>query len=143
MELFRPSYKKFWNVIIIQKALLQFIRPSAAEVFNVSDHSGLKLLTRLRLKLSHLNEHKLRHNFCDTLNPLCSCSLEPETNIHFLLHCHHYDTHRLTLFDCIYTIDESIANFSNDNLVSLLLYGNMKLYSKEQNTSILNSTICF
>ena len=112
-------------------------------MFDVIDHSGLKLLTRLRLRLSHLNEHKFRHNFHDTLNPLCTCSLEPETNIHFLLHCHHFDTQRQTLFDCMYSIDESIANLSDDNFVRLLLYGNTKLYNNVQNTNILNATICF
>ena len=138
-----PAIKDIKTLPLFKKALLEFIRPSAAHVFDVIDHSGLKLLTRVRLKLSHLNEHKFRHNFRDTLNPLCSCSLEPETSNHFLLHCPHYDTHRQTLFDYIYTIDESISNLSDDNLVSLLLYGNSKLYCNDQNTNILNATICF
>ena len=30
----------------------------------------LQLLTRLRLGLSHLREHKFKHNFQDTLNPI-------------------------------------------------------------------------
>ena len=82
-----PALKSIKTLSLFKKALLEFIRPSAAHVFDVIDHSGLKLLTRLRLKLSHLNEHKFQHNFHDTLNPLCTCSLEPETNNHFLLHC--------------------------------------------------------
>ena len=138
-----PAIKDIKSLPLFKKALLDFIRPSAAHVFDVSDHSGLKLLTRLRLRLSHLNEHKFRHNFRDTLNPLCTCNLEPETNSHFLLHCPHYATQRQTLFNFIYSIDESIANLSDDNLVSLLLYGNTKLYNNEQNTNILNASICF
>ena len=43
---------------------------------NVSDSPGIKLLTRLRLGLSHLRQHKFNHNFQDTINPLCPCSLE-------------------------------------------------------------------
>ena len=35
-----------------------------------------QLLNRLRVDFSHLNEHKLRHDFADTLNPLWSCCLE-------------------------------------------------------------------
>ena len=32
-----------------------------------------KFLTRLRLKFSHLKEHKFRHGFADTINPMCAC----------------------------------------------------------------------
>ena len=43
----------------------------------------LNFLTRLRLRFSHLKEHKFRHGFLDTLNPLCNCSLKDEDNEHF------------------------------------------------------------
>ena len=48
-------------------------------VYKIHDPIGLKLLTRMRVNLSHLREHKFRHNFLDTLNSLCSCSLEIES----------------------------------------------------------------
>ena len=51
---------------------------------------GLKYLTRLHIGLSHLNENMFNHNFQDCINPLCTCSLEPESNSHFFLCCHHY-----------------------------------------------------
>ena len=43
-----------------------------------SNHNpvDVKLLTRLRLKLSHLNEHKFRHDFEDTITPVCSWNTE-------------------------------------------------------------------
>ena len=44
------------------------------------------LVYRLRIGLSHLNDHKFRHNFQDCLNPLCPCILEVESTIH---HCQH------------------------------------------------------
>ena len=59
-----PSYSVF------RKALLDFIRPTANSTFGTNDVSGLKLLTRLRVGFSHLREHKFKHNFQDTLNPL-------------------------------------------------------------------------
>ena len=40
------------------KAPLNFIRPSENKIFNIHDQVGVKLLTRLRLGLSHLCEHK-------------------------------------------------------------------------------------
>ena len=135
---------KIYNQFLYSKtALLKFIRPTAAHVFDVTDYFGLKLLTRLRLGLSHLNEHKFRHNFRDTINPLCTCSLEPETAIHFLLHCPYHNIHRKTLFESFSAIDETISDLSDPNFVTLLLYGNIRLYSNEQNTYILNSTISF
>ena len=33
----------------------------------------------MRLGLSHLANHKFRHNFQDCLNPICSCGQEIET----------------------------------------------------------------
>ena len=33
---------------------------------------GVKLLSRLRLKFSNLNEHKFRHNFEDAPSPMCN-----------------------------------------------------------------------
>ena len=57
---------------MFKKSLLQFIRPSGSQVYNIHDSIGLKYLTRLRLEFSNLREHTFRHNFQDTLNPICS-----------------------------------------------------------------------
>lgn len=40
--------------------------------FSIPDPLGLELLTHLRLKFNYLNGHKFRHNFRDTVNPMCS-----------------------------------------------------------------------
>ena len=128
---------------MFKKTLLKFIRVSPSHVYSVTDYVGLKLLTRLRLNLSHLCEHKFQHNFQDTVYPLCSCSLESESVTHFLLHCQFYNNERITLLDSLRDIDESIPNLSDVNLVNLLLYGDYKLYNTEINTIILNCTICF
>ena len=42
---------------------------------------GLKLITKLRLGLSHLQFHKFKNSFQDTLNPICSCGTV-ETIVH-------------------------------------------------------------
>ena len=59
------------NLSIFKKNLLNFIRPCANSIFNIHNPYGIKLLTRLRLGLSHLRDHRFRHCFQDTLNPLC------------------------------------------------------------------------
>ena len=48
-------------------------------LFCIYDPLGVKLLTRLRLQFSHLNEHKFRHDFSDTINPMSACGIEVET----------------------------------------------------------------
>ena len=65
------------------KMLLNFIRPTGNSTYKIYDPLGIKVLTRLRLGCSHHSEHKFRHNFADSLNPLCSCSLETKSTLHF------------------------------------------------------------
>ena len=54
-----------------RNAILKFIRPSPNSVFECHNPQGIKFLTRLRLGLSHLREHKSNNSFQDLLNPLC------------------------------------------------------------------------
>ena len=128
-----PAIRDINTIYMFKKTLLKFIRVSPSHVYSVTDYVGLKLLTRLRLNLSHLCEHKFQHNFQDTVNPLCSCSLESESVTHFLLHCHFYNNERITLLDSLRVVDESIPNLSGVKLVNLLLYGDYKLYNTEIN----------
>ena len=74
------------SISIFKSRLLSFIRPVHTNIYNIFDPKGLAFLTRLRLDLGHLNEHRFRRNFQDCLNPLCSCSLEIEdTSLPFVL----------------------------------------------------------
>ena len=125
-----------------KKSLQNFIRPKSRTVFDIYDPIGLKLLSRLRVKLSHLREHKFRHNFLDTINPLCTCSLEIESSNHYLLRCPFFASTRKHLLDSIVDLIGPISNFSDDNLLELLLYGNEN-YNVELNASILKCTIIF
>ena len=68
----------------------------------------LKLLTKLRLVLSHLREHKFKHSFQDTLNPFCSRGKEVETTFHFLLTYPNYSDERFTLLGKIRNINPNI-----------------------------------
>ena len=75
---------------MFRKKLLTFIRLSEKNIYNIYDPQGSKLFNRLKLNFSHLREHKFRHNFADTMNPLCSCALEIESTAHFFLRCQNY-----------------------------------------------------
>ena len=60
--------KFFW---IFRNSLLKIGRSVQSPIYNIHDPTGIKCLTRLRIGLSHLNDHKFRRNFQDCLNPLC------------------------------------------------------------------------
>ena len=72
------------------------------------------------LSFSHLNEHKFRHRFKDTVDPMCKCGLETETTLHFLLHCRLHPTIRTELLDYIYTAASSLTNCPNEKLLNIL-----------------------
>ena len=54
-------------------------------LFFVYNSLVVKPLTCLRLKFSHLNEHKFRHGFKDTINAMSACGTEVETTEQLLL----------------------------------------------------------
>ena len=53
------------SFLIFKNSLLKIGRPIQNSVFKTYDPLGIKFLTKLRLGLSHLNEHRFRHNFQD------------------------------------------------------------------------------
>ena len=111
------------SLLIFKNSLLKIGRPIQNLIFKIHDPLEIKFLTKLRLGLSHLNEHRFKHNFQDCLNPLCSCSLEVESTAHFLLHCHHFNQFCQTLLGSVKKIVNDISILTNDALVNLLLYG--------------------
>ena len=63
------------------------MRSTASSTFRTNDVSCLKLLTCLRVGLSHLKKYEFKHNSQDTLNSLCPCSLEAEDTYDFFMRC--------------------------------------------------------
>ena len=93
---FFPNVINEWNKLdkkikgatslsLFKASLLKMGHPHANTTYRIHNPVGIRLLTRLRIGLSepYLNEHKFRHNFADCVNPLWSCSIEPETTLHF------------------------------------------------------------
>ena len=100
-------------------------------------------LTRLRLGLSHLREHKFRNNFNDTINPFCPCGTNSiESAEHFLLHCPNFSIYRCSLFDSLRQNEICILPYSSSYLVKILLFGNDK-FNIKTNKNILTSVIDF
>ena len=97
---------------------------------------GVKYLTRLRLRFSHLNEQKFRLGFLDTLNPLCNCSLEVEDNEHFFLRCLNFENAGRSLIIDISSISSSFKNFPRHLKVELLLFGYSRLSAVDNNLNL-------
>ena len=74
--------------------LMKFFSLQERSLLSIHDPTGVKLLTRLRLKFSHLNGRKFRHNFKDTVAAMCDRGTETETTEHFSLRCPIFVTER-------------------------------------------------
>ena len=85
------------TVAIFKEKLLSKIRPPAKSVFGIHDPIGLSYLTQLRVGLSKLNFHKFKHNFRDTINPMCPTNDGIENTEHFLLLCPSFEIQRRNL----------------------------------------------
>ena len=105
-----------------RNALIKIGRPIPKPIYNVHNPVGLKLLTRLRLGLSHLNQHKFSHNFQDCLNT--------QTYVYSNIHS--------TLLNELQSIDINLLNQENDIVVEVLLYGSTK-FDNNQNFRLLSS----
>ena len=136
------TLRKSESLPYFRNALLQVGRPTTKPIYNIHNPVGLKLVTRLKLGLCHINEHKFIHNFQDCIEPLCACSLEILSLSHFSLHCHYFTVIRLTLFSELQSVDANIAKFSDNEIVDLLLYGSSE-FDTDQNHKILSSCISF
>ena len=70
-------------VLLKNKSLNLSVQVLINSTFNVHNHHGIKLITRLRVGLSHLRERNFRDNFQDSLDPFCNWGRHIETTIHF------------------------------------------------------------
>ena len=147
-----PNSIQEWNKIsvstrnlpftIFRNFLLKSIRPKPKLIFGLHNPKGLKHLTRLRLGLSHLREHKFKHNFQDSINPICSCGGDIETTEHFFLHCQNFSLFRVTLLNSLANIDSDLINMDSKELTNLLLYGSSK-FDLAFNNKVLSCSIQF
>ena len=61
------SIKNSESFSTCKKNILKFIRTSPNSIFNCHNPKGVKLLTKLRLGLSHLRDHQFKHSFQDKI----------------------------------------------------------------------------
>ena len=119
---------------------MQFIRPSPRCTHNYFNTRGIKYLTRLRLGLSHLRDHKFKHGFLDSLNPIYNCGLDIETTCHYLLHCPNFINERTLLLNDVSRITKDALPSCETTFVKLLLYGDDS-FDSATNTLMLNASV--
>ena len=129
------------SINIFKKLMLKEKKENS--LFSICDPLGVKLLTRLRLQFSHLNEHKFRHGFNDTVDPFCACGNEIETTEHFFLRCHFYSAQRKELFKSLEKLDPYFLKLNPKNQVLVLLYGSQISGSNSFNRDILKNVIIY
>ena len=118
--------------------MVDFFKERLTIFFNSIDPKGAKLITRLLwLGLNRLQDHKFKHSFQDSLNPICSCSIEVETAAHFLLHRPNYLHDRKTLLENIIYFSPNISEQHYFFINNVLLFGDISL-DGSSNIIILN-----
>ena len=119
--------------------ILRFILPSPNSAYSCHNPKRLKFVTKLRLGLSHLREHKFKHSFQDTTNPLCSCGLDIESTEHFLLHSPKFVNERCILLITIGNINYKLLENTGSVLKQTLFFGIMS-FNITNNIKIHNAT---
>ena len=140
-----PEIRNVPSIAIFKSKLLSIIRPPAKSVFGIHDPIGLSYLSQTRVGLSKLNFHKFKHNFKDTINPMCPANDGIEETEHFLLLCPSFDNQQQHLLAGISVAVRPFFQLnilSKHDLMNLLLYGDEDLPS-DVNKHIIEYTLNF
>ena len=76
------------------------------------------------------------------MNPLCSCGLEIEDALHYLLHCHHSNHIRIDLMNSVKSVYDNVESLSDKDKKDILLYGDSRL-DRIKNKFILEATLTY
>ena len=87
-------------------------------------------------------EHKFKHSFQDTLNPICNCGNDVESAIYFFLHYPLCSNERRTFLNSLVNIDHTLLDNIDFSLTQILLFGNTT-FNAIENTKIINLTMDF
>ena len=135
-----PAIRNSESLSIFSKNILHFIRPAHNSIYNCHNPIGVKLITRLRLGLSHLREHKFKHNFQDSINPLGNCGQDIESKTRYLLHCSLLVNERSTFFSTLSSLDFHLLDSTDSTLTQTLLFGSTS-FKSNKNLKILIAAI--
>ena len=61
------------------------------------------------------------------MNPFCSCSIEIEDTLHYLLHCHHFNNICIDLMNSAKSVYDNFESLSDKDKKDMLLFGDSRL----------------
>jgi len=137
-----PELRNSPNILSFKKSILSLIRPLSKSIFNIYNPPVIKTLFQLRVGLSPLHDHKMRHNFKDTPSSKCIECKQTENCEHFFLHCTRFVEARKSFFNSILAIYPNFVNLIQKDKVNLFLYGDKSL-SFDINKSLIKATLNF
>ena len=73
---------------------------------------------------------------------MCNCGAATETTIYYPLRCRLYSAQKAKLLNCLYKLDSTLQNSSEDQLLTVLLYGSEK-FALNVNKEIIRLTISY
>ena len=101
----------------------------------------LKLLTIQRLGISHLLDHKLKHNLLDTINPV-AVALMLKRILILYVYCTNFLEERTNLLSELYTYNSDALTQTYAKTIDTLLFGNI-LFHQFENNRICIAAITF
>ena len=76
------------------------------------------------------------------MNPLCSCSLQIEDTLYYLLHCHHFNHICTDLMNNVKSVIDNFESLSEKDKKDILLYGDSRL-DRTKNKSISEASLTY
>ena len=76
------------------------------------------------------------------MNPLCSCSLQIEDTLHYLLHYHHFNHICTDLMNNVKSVIDNFESLSEKDKKDILLYGDSRL-DRTKNKSISEASLTY
>ena len=128
------------SISVFKEKLLNFIQLSLNSFFDCHNPKAIKLITRLRVGLSHSREHKFKHKFPVTINPLSNCGQDIESSTQFFVHYPYFINERCTLLSTLRSLDSKILDYSDYNLTQTSLFGKT-FQTSSNNFKIINTSI--
>ena len=113
----RNSIRKAKSIKQLKGMLTQFFTLKQISLFSLRNQIGVSLLAKLRLKFSHLNEHKFCHKVRYCVSPLCVTAVLNLKQLNtFFLSCQFLASERQNLHGEPYLILPSIISFDEEPL---------------------------
>ena len=137
-----PELRNSPNLLSFKKRILALIRPSPKSIFNIYNPLAIKKLYQLRVGLSPLYDHKIKHNFKDIPSARCIVCNQIENCEHFFLHCPCFNDARHTFLNSLSIIYPNFINLQHKDQVFIFLYGDTSL-SFAINKSLIEATLKF